>query len=125
MVGHIDNYLNPNNSVHGVCYSIARRATFLKSTAVRWQRNGRGCATLRNVNTGVDAVREALIMKARTLSVCLCLSLSGFALQSQIANANLRPAGINLFRNIELRMRVLIAPELICNCECEFLLFWN
>ena len=60
----------------------------------------------RNVNTRVDAVREALNMKARlSLSVCLCLALT---LQSQFANASF-----------------FFALELICNCDCEFLLFRN
>ena len=61
-------------------------------------------STLGNVNTRVDAVREALKVKDRTLSVCQ--SLSGFGLQSQIVNANFRPAGFGLFRNIKSRIRV-------------------
>ena len=64
-------------------------------------------STLRNVNTRVDAVREALNMKARTVYVCLCLAL---------------------LYNLKLRMRICVLRELffaISNCESEFESHWN
>ena len=58
--------------------------------------------------------------------VCLCPSVClSVSVCLYVANANLRLAGINLFRNTRFRMRVLSALELICNCDCEFLLFKN
>ena len=85
-------------------------------------------------NAHVDEVKSFMHAWTFACDVCLSMSLSVsvricLSVFLYVANANLRPARIDLFRNIKLRMRIFIALELCCNCDCDFLLsrnqLWN